>query len=233
MMCVFTPTECVVDDDCVEGFECFAIEQCSGSGSMGSCVCENCLCADCPEGEECPPCNCPEEPVCECDDEPVPEFEEECTTLASICFPKEVSCETDADCAEDFTCVDIGMGDSGGTSSDCVCPPCACPPCPEGEECEDCDCQPCECDDADDDFEAEAELICMPNGWEDADYVGGEGDPDTSKAADESEEGAADGSTDDSSGCTASATANGMPAAMMFFLLLGLALVRTRKSYLS
>jgi len=198
--------------------------------------------------------------VCECEEDPEPVYEEECTTLASICFPKEVACETDADCAEGFVCFDIGMGDtdSGG---DCLCPGCACPDCPPGEECEDCECPPCDCGD-DEDFEPEAELVCIPAGWDEADYVGGdgsgggyeatvdtakgqaghdddtigpeaptgEGDPNGSAAA-ENEESA--DSAEDSSGCTASSTANTTTAAMLFFLLFGLVLVRTRRSDLS
>lgn len=257
-MCVFSPTECVSDDDCGEGFECFPIEECSGSGSTG-CVCGSCVCADCPEGEECPPCDCPEEPICECDDESEPDFEESCITLASICFPKEVPCETDADCAEDFLCVDIGTSTSSG-GGDCLCPACACMERPEGEECEACECPPCTCDDQEE-FEVEEEKICIPDGWDEAGYVGGSndggsgyqamesatdrdghgkntGEPEVPEGGEGDPQGnAADGTADDSAsestGCTASSTANGTTAAMLFFLLLGLALVRTRKSHLA
>ncbi len=247
MLCVYTPTECVEDGDCGEGFECREIEECSGGGSMG-CACTECVCADCPEGEECPPCDCPEEPVCECDDVPE-EFEEECTVLAAICFPKEVPCETDADCAEGFICFEDPEGETS-VSSDCACPGCFCE---EGDE--ECDCPPCECDEEPlPPEEYVAEMICIPEGWEDAEFLGGggsamgadfetnadgtpkgeqdveepvspePGDGDGTSGA--TEESADDGSSE-SSGCTAGGSANA--ASALLLALLGLALVTTRR----
>lgn len=155
-MCVFDPIDCEADADCEDGFECVELEECWGSG--GGCMCTDCVCADCPDGEECEPCDCPEEPECECDDE---EWEEECVVYAAICLPAEVPCEGDDECAEGFVCV----ADEGGGG--CACPGCDCPPCPEGEECEPCDCPPCECE------EGEDESYCIPEGWEEADFYGG------------------------------------------------------------
>ena len=110
------------------------------------------------------------------------------------------------------------------------------------------------------DEEDGGEMICIPEGWDEAEYMGGgsggyeamdtaknqgahdddtldpeapegeEGDPEV-KAAGDGEEAASD--DEGSSGCTASSTANGSTAALMFFLLLGLALVRTRRTNLS
>jgi len=158
-MCVFTPAECTADADCSEGFECVELKECWGSGS-GGCVCEACVCPTCQEGEDCPPCDCPEEPVCECDEEP--EFEEECEVIMAICLPKEIECEADEDCPEDFICAGFA------NSVDCACPGCACPPCQEGEDCPPCDCPPCDCG------EAEQELRCIPEGWDEAEYYPGD-----------------------------------------------------------
>ncbi|MFH1532647.1 MAG: hypothetical protein ABIK09_18125 [Pseudomonadota bacterium] len=162
LMCVFSPTECTVDADCIDGFECVEMEECWGGGG---CVCGSCVCPDCPDGAECPPCDCPEEVECECDGEE--EWVEECEVIIAICLPKEVPCEADSDCPADSVC----MEDSQGT--DCACPPCACPDCADGQDCE-CDCPPCECGEGDD--EDPGAGLCVPEGWEEAEFWGGGGD---------------------------------------------------------
>jgi Cys-rich repeat protein len=244
-LCVFSPTECTADADCADGFVCEAIEECYGSGSSG-CVCGGCVCPTCMEGEECPPCDCPEDPVCECEDEP--ESFEECITVASICFPEEVVCETDADCAEDFICFDVG-----DSEENCVCAGCDCAPCPEGEECEPCDCPPCECGD----LEGDPELMCIPAGWDEAGFLGGgdvsmgeamgsvkgenddtatpqspedgENDPNANLSGDGAEK-AADDTRSESTGCTAGHNTNAAPAGLLFLLVFGLAILRRRAS---
>jgi len=251
-MCVFTPTECEADDDCLEGFECIQVEECMGGGS--GCACTECACPDCPDGEECPPCDCPDEPVCECDEEP--EEWEECEVIASVCLPAEVPCENDEDCPGDFVC----MEDPEGT--DCLCPACACPDCPPGEECEGCECPPCDCGGG------EAESFCVPEGWDEVEFWGTGGGAETSAdgqdngkdgtedpeapdpdAPDDEEEGTpggdqgdADGTGDDggdqgsgetggtqteSSGC--SATPNGTFFSLLMLLLALLSLSATRR----
>lgn len=232
-VCRFEPTECDADADCGEGFECMEIKSCSGGGSTG-CECFDCVCATCAEGEECPPCDCPDEPVCECDDEPQ-EFEEECTVEGGICIPKQVACETDEDCQEDWSCVSYES-----VACTCAVPDCACEACPDGEECEPCDCPkvPDECDCGDG---GDAESYCLPDGWDD--IVESEGGGESLSKLNEAQDLAAeasgspedpnqqdpkatedDGSTDekdDDSGCSAS----GSGSASGMLLLLSLALL--------
>jgi len=152
-VCIYEPTECTVDTDCQEGFECLEIEECSGGGG---CACTSCVCPDCPEGEECPPCDCPADPPpCECEED---QFAEECTVVGAFCAPAQVECAEDTDCPEGWECAsapDVGT---------CLCPDCACAPCAEGEECPPCECEPCDCG------EVDATSYCLPGGWEDAGY---------------------------------------------------------------
>ncbi|MBR58187.1 MAG: hypothetical protein CMH54_09215 [Myxococcales bacterium] len=138
-LCVFEPIDCMEDADiCGEGFYCAPIESCMSSGSAGMA----CVCPDCPEGEECPPCDC--------DDVPEPPVEEEiCETEAAICAPEEIECAENSDCPEGWECAQIEQ--AGATI-------CACPPCEDGEEC-----PPCDCDDIDE--EQEDLSICLPEGW--------------------------------------------------------------------
>ena len=159
-MCVFSPAECEVDEDCGEGFECVEIEECWGGGSSGDCMCSGCVCAECPEGEECPPCDCPEDPVCECEDED--DYEEECETLMAVCLPQEIECEVDTDCPEGFVCYEF----SDMVTCDCACS-CLCEE-EDEENCPPCDCGECDCG------EEESEFYCFPEGW-DEEYFGGDG----------------------------------------------------------
>ena len=248
-LCVFNPTECEGDPDCIEGFECVEMEECSGGGG-GDCMCTECVCADCPDGEECE-CDCPEEPVCECDEEPQ-DWEESCEVILAICLPKEVPCETDDDCAGDFVCMEDPQ------DTDCACPGCACPDCPEGEECEPCDCPPCECDKGQE--EEGGEGYCVPDGWDEADFWGGEQggstmsgeendkdegeeptapDPDGGEAEEETEDGVNDnlggegggtgetgGTESESSGCSAAGNASPFALMLLIFALMGLAVLR-------
>ena len=161
-VCVFKPKDCTADTDCEAGFECHENKVCSGSGGT-ACACAGCACPDCPPGETCPPCDCPPPEECKCDNEPAdPPAEETCTVEGAWCLPKEVKCTADADCPKDWSCKDIPAGAicaSGGTATDC-----ACPPCPAGETCPACDCpepapapEPCE---------EKTEKYCLPAGWD-------------------------------------------------------------------
>ena len=236
--CVFHPVECVVDADCGENFVCENFEECSGGSS--TCICTACECAACPDGEECPPCDCPEEPVCECDEEPI---EEECTSNGAYCVPAELPCENDDQCDEGWTCL--------MKQSLCLCG-CACGgvPC-DGEDCPepDCECPDCECDDM-------SEGVCIPAGWEDlaehAEEVfgpyGQQGssttnpddkkeednnttDPKVETPATTNTDGGASkglGVEDGSGGCSATGGA-GSPGLIALFLLMGMALFTLRR----
>lgn len=150
-VCAWNPAKCDADADCPSGFECVAEESCSGGGG---CVCQPCTCAESYDGGEWFNCECPETYSCDCSDieEPV------CEVTGRYCLPKEVPCETDSDCSEDFSCVA-----TGGTGA-CQCSDCACPVCPADADCEPCECQPCECDTTE-----STEKYCLPAGW--ADYI--------------------------------------------------------------
>ncbi len=149
--CVFTPIDCLEDADvCGDGFYCAPIESCSVSGWSGG---TGCVCADCPEGEECPPCECDEDPV------PPSGEEEICETEAAICAPEEIECAENSDCPEDWECAGIPQWNE---TTMCTCAPCDCPDC-EGDDCEPCECPPCECDDIDP--EPEILSLCLPEGW--------------------------------------------------------------------
>jgi uncharacterized protein (TIGR03382 family) len=151
MVCTWTLQECEADADCGAGFECMADEVCYGSGG-GGCACAGCVCPDCPEGEECPPCDCPEEIECDCPEEE-PEGEVVCETVGAWCVPAEVECADASACPEGWECADVPNGN--GTS--CSCGPCAC----DSEGGEDCECPPCECGDE----EEQSALMCLPAGW--------------------------------------------------------------------
>ena len=124
--------ECDSDEDCPEGFECW-----DAPGPT-------CACPGCEPGEDCPPCDCPE------DDGDYP----------GMCVEEEDpfddivgnECDTDEDCPADFVCEEIEYG--CGTVPDCppcVCgggcdpddedcadePECECPVCPEPEPCDE------------------------------------------------------------------------------------------------
>jgi MYXO-CTERM domain-containing protein len=143
-MCVYTPVECDKDLDCPTGFECEVYTWgVSGGGAT------ECVCAPCPEGSECPECDCGGDiPVSSEDDPDTYEFEE-----FGFCVPKKVACDTEADCVEGWSCVPFPGA--------CMCTDCACPACMEGEECPECDCgkEECTCE--------EGESYCMPAGWGD------------------------------------------------------------------
>lgn len=160
-VCVFEFADCESDADCDVGFECQAWEACSGGGSTG-CACppQVCVCETCPDGEECPPCECPEPEPCECDEEPV--YEESCEVVNQVCEPQEIPCDSAADCPADWECIELNFGSQG---SDCMTTSCACPGCDSenSEDCPPCDCpepEPCE-----DDDEPIVESYCMPDGW--------------------------------------------------------------------
>jgi len=223
-VCVYEPKACSVHDDCGEGFECVAQEVCSGG-----CACAGCACPECPEGEECPPCDCPEPEPCTCDQEP------SCEVTGRFCQPKKIPCAEDSQCPADWTCSPVG-----GTS--CLCPDCACPA-PDGEGGgTDCECGPCDCD------QETAEQLCLPPGWANAgisDPDGLEyGQPRTDPTGGEEATGGnspggatnQDGTTPPAAqetgmvppskgGCTAATPADALPLAM---LLLGLAARRRR-----
>lgn len=141
-VCAFSPQACSSDADCESGFECAAEEVCYGS----SCACSgtDCVCAECPPGETCPPCECPEPEPCSCPDEP----EETCETVGNYCVPKQVACDSASDCPADWDCAPIGGGDTTT---------CGCASCPPGETC-----PPCECPEPE---PTETASYCLPGGW--------------------------------------------------------------------
>lgn len=132
---VYYSGDCEVDADCPMGFACEQVQVPCGSTRV------DCACPGCAEGEECPPCECPEEPV-----EP-PECEIE---TYGYCAYKPVECASDADCVEGFECKAQEVCSS---SAGCGCAMPACDPddgeCPEPE--------PCECDETD--YEETCEVI--------------------------------------------------------------------------
>jgi hypothetical protein len=148
--CTYVQQECEASSDCATGFVCETQEVCSGGGD---CICSSCACAACPEGEDCPPCDCPEEPVCECDD-----VEPECYD-EGICVPEMETCEENADCQEGFECMEISSGGDCACGCECAVINCG----PDDEDCEQptCECPPCDCP------EPETESVCMPEGWND------------------------------------------------------------------
>jgi hypothetical protein len=135
--CVWAPLECAADADCPDGFECVAQESCWGGGG-------GCACPPCPEGAECPPCECPDEE----------EYFEECEVTGHVCQPRAIACEDDAGCPAGWTCE--------ATFGDCACA-CTCdagPACEPGQECPaapPCECEPCDC--------GPAESFCVAPGW--------------------------------------------------------------------
>ncbi len=165
LMCVYSFAECTADADCDDGFECLAVESCTG-GSF--CECSSCACAGCPEGEEdCPPCDCPEEEVCEC-------YEEEivCETEVAYCVPVQQECASDDECPEGWECSEFSANATSCACADCLCEETACDP--DDEECEEipCECEPCVCED---ESEETVEAYCLPGGWNEAIPMGGEG----------------------------------------------------------
>ena len=140
-LCVFHPAQCSQDQDCDPGFVCYQEEICSGGGAT------SCACEACPDGEDCPPCECPEEPE-------IPE-DDGCELVGGVCAPDQIACAGDGECPDGWECVELAFL----CACDCGC---AAPPCPEGEECPppDCECPPCEC-------EEDAERYCLPPGWDD------------------------------------------------------------------
>lgn len=162
MMCVYKPVACSADSDCEEGFECVEEEVCSGGSA---CSCGGCACSPCPEGEDCPPCDCEQEPECACDDQPP--AEEQCEVFGAWCAPKEIDCGSGRACPDGWECAEFEEA--------CACPDCACASqdCPEGEECrpaDECECPPCDCAD-------ETAKLCVPGGWREAGIVTEEGTP--------------------------------------------------------
>lgn len=158
-VCTYSPTTCATDADCDEGFECAADEICYGS----SCACPgvDCVCATCPEGTTCPPCECPEPPPCDCPTDPV----ETCEVVGSLCQPVPVSCTADADCPATWECVEFG-----GIGTDCACAMCDCmdpamcdptdTACLEATT--NCNCPPCDCPT---EPTTSTEAYCLPAGW--------------------------------------------------------------------
>ncbi len=73
---------------CADDSDCTAREQCVPDGA------QTCSSAPCESGQE-----CPDEPVCED------------TSTANFCFPKQVACDADADCADGEVCYDLGALD--------------------------------------------------------------------------------------------------------------------------
>lgn len=86
--CEWIPQACGSDADCGEGFECQVI------GSS------DCAAPACPPGEDCPDIDC--EPVAE----------------ESACVPREIECDTDAQCPSDWSCVTFSAGYCEGSGSD-------------------------------------------------------------------------------------------------------------------
>jgi len=145
---VFEPEECANDDDCDEGFSCEEQKVCQGGG----CACSDCLCPQCPDEEDCPPCDCPEVIECDCDPE---DYEETCEVTGAWCVPKEKACDQDSDCPEGWECAEFEVPCG---CEPCMCPAIACAPESDCEEIEECDCPPCQCED-------EVEGRCLPDGW--------------------------------------------------------------------
>jgi len=108
---------CESDEDCPEGYGCMMM---------------SCACAPCPEGEECEPCDCPEEGTGWCEyigDEDWDDYG---------FYGGE--CEVDDDCPMGFVCETIMMPCAAPD-----CPPCACEGCDPDDP--DCDPEPCDCPD--------------------------------------------------------------------------------------
>ena len=131
-----SPSGCQSDADCAAGEVCELV-------TLPCAPLPRCACPDCPEGAECPPCDCPgdggEYP---CDDEAV-----------GVCMERwqpEI-CGTDADCPVGFSCT--------GVHVPCPATPCACAcaACEEGAECPPCECPPCEFEPC----EAESYMVCQ------------------------------------------------------------------------
>lgn len=217
-VCVYKPKACSVDEDCGPGFQCVAEEACSGG-----CACAGCACPSCPEGADCPPCECPDPDPCTCDTEPT------CEVTGHHCEPMQIPCAEDAQCPADWTCSPVG-----GTA--CLCPDCACPS-PDGEGgATDCECGPCECD------QESSDQFCLPPGWADLGIVtpgdGSYGQPRTDPTDGEAsggtvqEDGTAAPTTHETGmvppskgGCMAASPADAVPLAL---ILLGLAVRRRR-----
>ena len=114
--CVPAPVACSDDSDCTDDWECFTFtyEECSGGGSTEPSPVP-------PEpGEEPDPGgdDAPDEPGDDRPDEDGPDDEWECETVSeSYCAPPYIGeCETDSDCGEGFTCVEIEECECGGSS---------------------------------------------------------------------------------------------------------------------
>ncbi len=253
-LCVYDMIDCETNSDCGEGFECIEVEECWGSsgGSTGDCACV-CVCGDCADGEECPPCECP---PCECEDDDVTEFDEGCDAVGSFCAPKEQPCEDDDECLDGWECMSIALN---AGDPDCACLGCACPPCKEGEECEPCDCPPCECEDDPQEEWIEEEGYCVPDGWteiiEDAGGVNGAGSYEEARDAmagelygdsdgtgagslqlssPEAQGGTGNGATEDeASGCATGQAAGAAPMMILLFALVALAILPRRRSVTS
>ena len=117
--CLWAAVElCAPDTDCSAGGFCY------GGGGTDDCVCVCPL--YCPDGEDCPPCDC------SC---PPPDDGGGGGTCTCAC-PDCAEGETCPPC--DCTCEDPGTGCGGEGTCTCVCPVC-----PEGETCPPCD---CDCD---------------------------------------------------------------------------------------
>ena len=108
------PPSCETDADCPSGLSCQEMETYCG-GMMTE---PGCVCPECAEGDECPPCDCGDEPA----GEPLPSEEDpDCVDgmkTVLTCMP--VPCDETTVCGENFACqpmIEIcsGGGASGGS----------------------------------------------------------------------------------------------------------------------
>ncbi|MFH1530081.1 MAG: hypothetical protein ABIK09_05020 [Pseudomonadota bacterium] len=105
---------CMSDSDCPEGYGCAMM---------------SCACAECPPGEECLPCDCPEDGEGWCED--MGGGSDDWGFYGG-------ECDVDGDCPLGFSCELVSM-----PCATEACPPCACMDCdPDDAECEE---TPCEC----------------------------------------------------------------------------------------
>jgi len=169
--------ECDEDADCPVGFACEMVPVPCAAPDCPPCTCEACD----PDDED-----CNEEPDCECPDCPDPEPCE--AEEVGYCVYDMVDCETDADCAAGFECLEVE--ECSGSGGGCSCG-CDCMACPEGEDCPDCVCPPCDCEE--EEYTEECEVVgsfCAPkeqpceddadclDGWECMTIAVGGGDTD-------------------------------------------------------
>ena len=116
--CVPSPIACSSDTDCTDDWECFSFtyEECSGGGSTEpSPVPSEPGEEPDPDGDDTP--GDPDEDTPD-DHEPEPDGEWECESVTeSYCAPPYVGeCESDSECGEGFTCVEIEECSCGGST---------------------------------------------------------------------------------------------------------------------